>query len=177
MTRPLALALFVSLLCPPLAAQKIEDSATSVAKTATGAVFEEKIGIDGTLISESYSLTRLTCNTESKRINLMLPINRADSAGQEGSTLLQVDGVWHLSLKAGKKIFDKTVDFVAIPDKISWRDEGAAVTIEHGDRIWKALVSPGGDKLLALTNNFGEYESVSDGPHLRQFEKICGLKR
>jgi hypothetical protein len=176
-TRSIALALSLSLQCLPLGAQEQEDYVTSVTPTSTGAVLDDKIGVDGTLVSESYMLTRLTCRKGEKHIDLMLPITRADSVGQEGSTLRQVGSAWHMTLKAGKTKIDKAVTFVPIADKISFLGEGTSVPITHGDAVWKALIAPGGDKLLALSGGYGEYASVSDDTHLRQFEKICGLKR
>ena len=175
--RVMALVLSVSPFCQPLAAQETEDLVTSVAKTADGAVYEERMGVDGTLVTESYLTTRLTCWTGKSAIEVMLPIARDDSLPQDGSTLREDKGVWHFTLRAGKTKIDKTAHFAAIKDKISLLAEGTVISIDHGDPVWKALIDPRGDQLLALTGGYGEFQSVSDDANLKAFEKICGLKR
>jgi hypothetical protein len=176
-SRPLAVALALSLLCPSLAAQEQEDVSVTVTPTQTGAVYDLKIGVDGLLVSESYILTRLTCRKTDKLVDVLMPITRADAEGQDGSTLRRSDGGWRLTFKAGKKKIDKAVTFVPITDKISLLAEGTSTTITHGDVVWKGLIATGDDMLLALSGGYGEYVSVFDGKELRAFETACGLKR
>ena len=83
-SRPLAVALALSLLCPSLAAQEQEDVSVTVTPTQTGAVYDLKIGVDGLLVSESYILTRLTCRKTDKLVDVLMPITRADAEGQDG---------------------------------------------------------------------------------------------
>lgn len=172
---PITLLAFL-LLASPVAAQEQEELVRTVAKTADGAVFEEKMGVDGTLVSESYILTRLTCRKGDKSVRLLMPFTRDDSLGKEGSTLRQVDGHLRVSLKAGAAQEELPVTPVAITDKVSLFGEGLEVPVEHGSALWKGLIATGDDQLMALTGGIGAYVSVTKGKELRRFEKLCGLR-
>jgi len=175
--RRLGYLLGLVLLSAPVLAQEQEDFSIAVTETASGATFDYRIGVDRTLVSEDYLLTRLTCRKGVKDIDLLLPITRADAVGQDGSTLRKEGNVWHLTLKAGKIRIDKTVTFEPVADRVSHLREGTVVAIVHGDKFWKALIDPRGDQLVALTGGFGEYEGIPDDANLNRFEAMCGLKR
>ena len=177
LVKRLGISLGLMLVSTSAAAQEVEDFAITVKKTSSGAVLDYRIGVDGSLVSEDYFLTRLTCRKGDKSLDVMLPISREDAVGQDGSTLRQEGNTWHLTIKAGKRQFDKVVTFVPLTDKASQLKEGVVIRLTHGDVEWKALIDPRGDQLVALTGGFGEYEGVPDDAHLRQFERHCGLKR
>lgn len=170
-------AIFVLvLLCQPVLAQEQEDISIEVMETADGAVLEEKIGVDGLLVSESYMLTRLTCRRGDKDVDLLMPFTPEDGEGTDGNTLVEKDGDWTVTLVADRRKHETKVTFIAIDDKVSLLSEGAQVSITHGSVLWQALVAPGSDRLTALVGA-GQYVSVTDGPKLRQFERHCGLRR
>ena len=164
------------LLASPLAAQEQEDLVRTVTKTGDGAVFEEKMGVDGTLVSESYILTRLTCRKADKTVRLLMPFTRDDTLGQDGSTLRDSDGQLRITLKAGAAQEELPVTPVVITDKISLYGEGLEVPIIHGSALWKGLIATGDDQLMALTGGAGAFVGVTKGKELRRFEKLCGLK-
>ncbi len=168
-------ALALCVLCGPAAAQEQEDVVTLVKKTASGAVYEEKMGIDGSLVSESFQLTRLTCTKGSAEIALLMPIDRTVSDQETDSTLKQKNGVWHLSLQVGKTRVEKMARFVKINDPVAQPDEGVEVTLTYGDAVWKALLAPQGDQLMALAG-YSVYVSVGNGAKLKSFKRFCGLK-
>ena len=80
---------FIALLSvSPLAvAQEQEDFATDFARIKGGAVYDEKMGVDGSLISEQYLLTHITCSDGSKKLRVMLPLGPEDDG-----TAFSMDG-------------------------------------------------------------------------------------
>ena len=152
------------------------ESDYTITRTADGAVFEEKMGVDGTLVSESYILTRLTCRKGDRTVRLLMPFTREDTQGKDGSTLREVDGQLRITLKAGASQEDVPVTPVEITDTISLFGEGLEVPVVHGSALWKALLATGDNQLMALTGGIGAYVGVTKGKELRHFEKLCGLK-
>ena len=173
----LCISIGLTLLAAPSLAQEQEDVVVTVTPTAAGAVYAYKMGVDGLLVSESYMLTRLTCTKGSSTVDFMLPVTREDSMGQDGSTLRKTGKDWHLTLKVVKSRVDKIVRFEPIADEVSLLREGTIFSMVHGDKVWKAMIDPRGDQLLALTGGFGEYESLPDDADLERFESLCGLSR
>lgn len=175
MKAPACAVLALCLISGAAAAQEQEDFASSVKQTASGAVYEEKMGIDGSTVAESFQLTRLTCTKGSTETALLMPIDRTVSDQDVENTLKQKGGVWHITLQAGKARVDKTVRFVKIKDSAAQPDEGVEVTLTYGDPVWKALLAPQGDQLMALAG-YSVYVSVENGSKLKSFKRFCGLK-
>jgi hypothetical protein len=140
-------------------------------------VFEQKIGVKGSLVSENYLLTRLTCSVGRNSIELMLPIDWGYAMSHADTTYRITENGLKLTFQVGNEKLDKIVSPSPIMDRSSALDKGTVLSVHHGDRIWKALIALDRDKLIALTGGYGEFESVFDNANLREFEKICGLKR
>lgn len=173
MRSTLALALMV-VAFTPAAAQEQEDFTAEFAKVAGGAVYDEKIGIDGSLVSEAYQLTHLTCSAGSRKIRLLMPVGR-DAAEAEGTTLRQVKGQWQIDIRAFAKTYRKDVTFKPVRDPISQYDEQAEITLQAGDPLWKALLAERGDSFTALVGNLGTYVSILGGKEFQKFRKACGI--
>ena len=167
----------ILVLCSGVAlAQEESDIVATVATTADGAVLDEKEGIDGGNVEDGYTLTRLTCIKGSKDVTVLMPFTREDAEGQDGSTLAEMSGAWHLKFRINHANVEMPVSFVPIGEQGSYLDEGTQVTITHGDAFWRGLVYNQGDGVVALNGGLGQYIGVTLSPELKKFETLCALQ-
>lgn len=173
MQKFLLLAAAVCFITPALA-QEQEDFSAAFSLVDGGAVYDEKIGIDGSLVSEAYQLTHLTCSTGSRKVRVLMPVPK-DAADEAETTLRQVKGQWQIDIKANGKVYRKDVTFKPVRDPISQFSEQAEITVEFGDPLWRALTDAKGDAFLAEAGGFGAYVSVGGTPEFKKFLAACKL--
>jgi hypothetical protein len=164
----------VACVASPALAQEKEDFSAAVALIKGGAVYDEKIGIDGSLVSEAYQLTHLTCSTGSRKVRVLMPVPK-DAADEAETTLRQVKGQWQIGIQAYGKVYRKDVTFKPVRDPISQYSEQAEITVEFGDPLWRALTDAKGDAFLAEAGGFGAYVSVGGTPEFKRFLAACKL--
>lgn len=163
-------------------AQEQEDVAASVARIKGGAVYDYKMGVDGSSLAERFTLTHVVCTDGSKSLRVMLPVSPEDdgtvfdSSGPK-STLKKVGGTYQVTfLAAGKKI-RKTMELKPVNDAKSQNPRQFVLRVDYESPLWAALVSGKPNDAVMLIGQGGMAVEVPGGPKLDAALKSCGILR
>ena len=176
-----AFALFAVLsLAPPVLAQEQEDFSETVSPIKGGAIFEQKMGVDGSLIMEQHFLTHIVCSKGSKTLHVMLPLAPSDDGTtymMDGppSSLKQVGNRWEMTFMAFDKPVLKTMLLKPTNDKASQNAEQFMFDLAFGEPLWKAMTEKDFRQAIALIGTGGTPVSLPTGKKFTAFLKLCGL--
>jgi hypothetical protein len=172
-----ALVLILSL---PAVAQETEDVSVAFARIKGGAVYDEKTGIDGTLVTEEFVLTHATCSDGSNKLRIMLPLGLEDN-----DTFFTLDGVpstlkssfkgFTVQFKLGKRKITKGIALRPVNDAKSHYKMQFVVTLTVGDALWSAMRDEGAGKALMLIGTGGMPVSLPSDATFDRFLKSCGI--
>ncbi|MFT3989147.1 hypothetical protein [Aestuariivirga sp.] len=165
----------LTMLALPAIAQEQEDHAAKFAAVQGGAVYDEMDGVDGSLVSENFILTHLTCSKGSSKIRLLMPVGK-DGAGQDDSTLVEKAGQWRITIKAYGKRYPKDVTFKPVKDGRSLYNEQAEITVTVGDPLWRALLDRKDYTFWAMNGSAGTNVYIAGGAEFEKFRKACGIR-
>ena len=177
-----AVLLFIAslTLATPVIAQEQEDTAESFARVKGASVYDFKLGVDGTLISEEYMLTHVTCTDGSKVLRVLLPIGLDDAdttVNGEGpkSTLKKKGAGYTADFTAYGKTLHKDVALKPVKDPKSHYQQQFEVTLTVGDILWKAMHDAQAGRAFALIGIGGMAVELPDTPKFTEFLKSCGI--
>ena len=164
----------------PAFAQEKEDTAESFARVKGAAVYDFKMGVDGTLVSEEYLLTHVTCTDGSKNLRVLLPIGPDDNGTvfkMDGpkSTLKRKGGNYAVDFTAYGKTLHKDVALKPVKDPKSHYHQQFEITLNVGDALWKAMRENEFGKAFALIGTGGTPVDLPDTPKFTEFLKSCGI--
>lgn len=173
----IAAAILVAILATPCLAQEQEDYSEQVTPIKGGAIYDEKMGVDGALISEEYMLTHVVCSKGSRKIRMMLPLGLEDDGTAftmdgEPSSLVKTDAGYRLAFKAGSKQIVKDVELKPTNDKRSQNAAQFVVTLDKGDALWTAMAD---GTAKAMIGTGGTSVSLPSGKKFNAFLALCGL--
>ena len=164
----------------PAFAQEKEDTAESFARVKGAAVYDFKMGVDGTLVSEEYLLTHVTCTDGSKSVRVLLPIGPEDDG-----TVVNMDGPKSTLTKKGRsygadftaygKALHKDMALKPVKDPKSHYHQQFEITLTVGDALWKAMRENDYGKAFALIGTGGTPIDLPDTPKFTEFLKSCGI--
>ncbi len=179
--KTIALLILVSLCLVPTAnAQEAEDSSESFAKIKGGAVYDWKFGVDGSLISEQFMLTHITCTNGSDRLRVMLPLGPEDNEisftmdGEESSLKKSADG-WTVDFLVDGKRLQKAVTLKPVNDPKSQNAEQYEITLRYGDPLWKAMAAREPGHAMMMFGTGGTPVELPGGDTFNAFLKSCGI--
>ncbi|MCA3554724.1 hypothetical protein [Aestuariivirga sp.] len=155
--------------------QEQQDWTSSFTRIKGGAIYEFRIGVDGSAVDEDYELTHLVCTDGSKSLRLMLPYGPGDDYQGSASTLRRTANGWRVVFTANGRKFPKALELKSVNDKAAHRAQQFVVRLDHGDPLWKAMT--GGDPLAAriMMNEGGLPVMIDPDPKLDKMLKSCGL--
>ncbi len=164
----------------PAFAQEKEDMAESYSRVKGAAVYDFKMGVDGTLVSEEYMLTHVTCTDGSKTLRVLLPIDPEDDGtvlklDGPKSTLAKKGGSYALDFTAYDKTLHKYVTLKPVKDPKSHYHQQIEITLTVGDPLWKAMRENEYGKALAMLGTGGAPIDLPDTPKFTEFLKSCGI--
>lgn len=170
-------AMFFLSLVSACAAQEQEDYSEKVSPIKGGAVYDEKIGVDGTLIADEYILTHLVCSKGSRQVRMMLPLGLEDDRtfftmdGAPSSLVKTRDG-YRFTFKAHDKNIVKDVALKPTNDKASHYKAQFVVALDKGDALWRAMAA---GKAVAMIGTGGTPVALPSGKRFAKFLAHCGL--
>lgn len=161
-------------------AQELEDSSESFARVKGGAVYDWKIGVDGSLISEQFMLTHVTCTNGSDTLRVMLPLGPDDNEtfytmDGEPSSLQKSGNGWTADFVAGGKRIRKEVTLKPVNDEKSQNAEQYEITLRYGDPLWKAMASSEPGQAMMMIGTGGTPVGMPSGDTFNAFLKSCGI--
>ena len=174
--------LFVAVfaLVTPVSAQEKEDTAESFSRVKGAAVYDFKMGVDGTLISEEYMLTHVTCTDGSKTLRVMLPLGPEENAiffSMDGpkSTLKKKGNGYTADFIVNGKTIHKDVTLKPVKDPKSHEHQQFEIVLDVGDALWKAMRDPEPGKARMMIGTGGTPVDLPDTPKFTAFLKSCGI--
>ncbi len=161
-------------------AQEQEDTAESFSRVKGAAVYDFKMGVDGTLVSEEYMLTHVTCTDGSKSLRVMLPLGPEDDGtgfSMDGpkSTLKKKGAGYSADFTAYGKTIHKDVALKPVKDPKSHAQAQFEITLDVGDALWKAMRDPEPGKAMMMIGTGGTPVDLPDTPKFTAFLKSCGI--
>jgi hypothetical protein len=158
-------------------AQELEDYAEKVSSIKGGAIYDEKVGVDGSWISDRHFLTHMVCSKGSTKLRMMLPFGLDDDGTfftMDGaqSTLVKTRAGYQLTFKAGKKSVIKNVELKPTNDKAAYNKTQFVLVLDKGDVLWTAMRD---GKAMAMIGTGGEAVTLPSGKNFRKFLSLCGL--
>ncbi|MDE2384117.1 MAG: hypothetical protein KGO53_05810 [Alphaproteobacteria bacterium] len=176
---PAILASALALSIPALAQEK-EDVAESFARVKGASVYDFKMGVDGTLVSEEYMLTHVTCTDGSRTLRVLLPLGAEDndmtfSMDGPKSTLKKSGSGYTADFKANGKTLNKAVAVKPVKDPKSHYHQQFEITLDVGGDLWKAMRDAEPGKAVMLIGTGGTPVDLPDTPKFTEFLKSCGI--
>ncbi len=173
------LAALVALASPSFA-QEREDTAESFSRVKGAAVYDFKMGVDGTSVSEEYTLTHVTCTDGSKTLRVLLPIDPADDGtvlklDGPKSALAKKGGGYALDFTAYGKTLHKDVALKPVKDPKSLYHQQIEITLVVVDPLWKAMRKNEYGKALVILGTGAAPIDLPDTPKFTEFLKSCGI--
>jgi hypothetical protein len=167
-------------LATPVRAQEQEDTAETFTRVKGAAVYDFKMGVDGTLVSEEYMLTHVTCTDGSKSLRVMLPLGPEDDAtgfSMDGpkSTLKKKGAGYSADFTAYGKTIPKDVALKPVKDPRSHEQAQFEITLDVSDALWKAMRDPEPGKARMMIGTGGTPVDLPDTPKFTAFLKSCGI--
>ncbi len=164
----------------PVLAQEQEDFSTAFSRVKSGAVYSEKMGVDGSLISERYMLTLVTCSDGSKMLRVMLPNGPEDegttfSIDGTPSTLKQTKDGWNAEVAVNGKRMRKELVLKPVKDPKSLYEQQFEIKLLVGDMLWNAMRGKTPEKALLLIGTGGTPISLPNDAKFAAFLKSCGI--
>lgn len=161
-------------------AQEEEDTASSFTRVKGGAVYDYKMGVDGTLVSEEYMLTHITCSDGSNKLRVLLPLGPDDngttfSMGGDASTLKKHGQGWVADFKVNGKRLSKDVTLKPVNDPKSHYKQQYEIALEVGDVLWKAMRVQQAGEAFMMIGTGGAAVWLPDEPKLTEALKSCGI--
>ena len=164
----------------PCFAQEQQDYAETFTRIKGGAVYDEKIGVDGALISETYMLTHVTCSDRSKTLRVLLPVGLDDegaifnSDGPE-SSLQKTGAGYAVTFVDSRKLVTKDTVLKPVNDQKSLYREQFEIILAIGDSLWTAMRDKRGEGALMLIGKGGRSVTLPRSKTFTAFLASCGL--
>jgi hypothetical protein len=161
-------------------AQEHEDFSIAFARVKGGAVYDEKIGLDGSLVTEEYVLTHVTCTDGSKKLRVMLPLGLEDNdtfftLDGEPSSLTSSFKGFTVKFKLGKRKITKVIALKPVNDVKSHYKQQFELSLNVGDPLWSAMRDSEAGKALMLIGTGGTPVSLPTDATFEKFLKSCGI--
>lgn len=161
-------------------AQEQEDTAATFARIRGGAVYDVRMGVDGTAIAEEFTLTHVVCTDGSKSLRVMLPVSPGDdgtvfSGSGPKSTLKKLGGTYQVVFVAGGQRIRKTLELKPVNDPKSQNQSQFVVRLDYGGPLWNALTSDKPGAAIMLIGQGGMPVQVPTGPKLDAALRSCGI--
>ena len=179
MKRAFAFVALIALASPAIA-QEQEDFSETVTPIKGGAIFDQKMDVDGSLISEQHFLTHIVCSKNSKTLRVMLPLAPDDDGttytmdGAPSSLKQDVDN-WQLTFLAYGKPVTKHMVLKPTNDKSSQNKQQFMFDVTYRDALWNAMMDKEPGKAVALIGTGGTPVSLPYGNKFDEFLALCGL--
>ncbi len=170
-------AIVFASLTSPCFAQEQEDYAERVTPITGGAIYDEKMGVDGTLVSEEYMLAHMVCSKGSRKLRYMMPFGLEDDGTAftlDGapSSLVKTKAGYTMTFMAGKTSIKKEVVLKPTNDKRAHNAAQFVVSFEKGDALWTAMAN---GTAMAMIGTGGTAVSLPSGKTFNRFLALCGL--
>ena len=158
-------------------AQETQDWTSNFARIKGGAVYDYKIGVDGTRVSEEFVLTHIVCTDGSKTLHVMLPYGIEDNAPDGKTTLKKVGGTYQALFQAAGAKIRRTLELKPVNDPKAHYKRQFMVKVDADGPLWKAMTSGKQDAALLLINGPGLPLEIEPDAKLDAALKSCGLSR
>jgi len=161
-------------------AQEQEDTSETFTRVKGAAVYDFKMGVDGTLVSEEYMLTHVTCTDGSKSVRVMLPLGLEDndiffSMDGPKSTLKKKGAGYTAEFTVYGKAIHKDVALKPVKDPNSHEHAQFEITLDVSDALWKAMRGPEPGQARMMIGTGGTPVDLPDTPKFTEFLKSCGI--
>ncbi len=161
-------------------AQEQQDFSVAFARVKGGAVYDEKIRLDGSLVTEEYLLTHVTCTDGSKRLRVMLPLGLEDNdtfftLDGEPSSLKSSFKGFTVKFKLGRRKITKVIGLKSVNDVKSHYKQQFELSLFAGDPLWSAMRDKEAGKALMLIGTGGTSVSLPTDATFEKFLRSCGI--
>jgi hypothetical protein len=167
-------------LISPCVAQEQSDYSERFTRISGGAVYDEKMGVDGAAVSETYVLTHVTCSKGSHVLRVLLPVGLDDDGtvfNMDGpaSTLQTTQKGYTAEFASYGKRMTKDMVLKPINDQKSLNKQQFEISLEVGDALWTAMRDTRGNKAMMFVGTGGLPVNLPRSKTFSAFLAACGL--
>ena len=163
------------ILATPAWSQDVIDLQTIMTKTADGAIFEYREGVDGVDVSVEYDATILTCKSGSDQVLVQLPLSAPEDSDPPDVAFKKNGADYDLAFNVDASKVTKTIHFVAVTAPNTNLQKAGQFTVSTKEPLWTALTHVRDKGIIPDSQNDQDIYGVDRDEKFAEFQKACGI--